>query len=360
MVDRWYFGPSRGLLDIPIPTIPGPSPTAETRPGLRCPCMWAIQIEQQGLPEVMEWRELPDPAPGPGDLVVEVAAAGVNYIDTYHRSGLYKVTLPFTVGQAGAGTVIAVGSDASGYALGDRVAWANVSGSCAEQVVVPAQLAAEAPDGWSLELAAAVPLQGMTAHYLAIDTLPLRPGHKCLIHAGAGGVGLLLIQIAKLLGAEVFTTVGTEEKAELAKNAGADHTILYREVDFGETIEAIAGTRPLDVVYDGVGKSVFVASLGLIKVRGMMVTFGNASGPVDPISPLELSANGSLFLTRPTLYHYTRTPEEIQRRADDLFGWIDEGKLDVRIGAKFDLQDAADAHRALEARATTGKVLLVP
>ena len=227
------------------------------------------------------------------------------------------------------------------------MAWASTAGSYAEQIVVPMRGAMKVPSDLSLEIAAAVPLQGMTAHYLVKDAYKLAAGEKCLIHAGAGGTGLLLIQIAKLLGAEVFTTVGSEEKAELAKAAGADHTILYRQVDFAEAIEAIAGTRPLDVVYDGVGKTVFKQSLGLLRLRGMMVTFGNASGPVDPISPLELSANGSLYLTRPTLFHYTTTREEIQRRADDVHGWIDQGKLDVRIGAKYDLQDAADAHRGV-------------
>jgi NADPH:quinone reductase len=322
--------------------------------------MWAIQIDKQGGPEVMEWRELPDPKPGPGDLLVEVAAAGLNYIDTYHRSGLYQVTLPYTLGLEGAGTVIEVGADVTEWVVGDRVAWANAPGSYAEQAVVPARSAMKVPSDVPLEIAAAVPLQGMTAHYLVKDAYELAAGEKCLIHAGAGGCGLLLIQIAKLIGAEVFTTVGSEEKAELARAAGADHVILYQQVDFAEAIEAIAGTRPLDVVYDGVGKSVFKQSLGLLRLRGMMVTFGNASGPVDPISPLELSANGSLYLTRPTLFHYTTTREEIQRRADDLFPWIEAGKLHVRIGANFDLQDAADAHRALEGRATTGKVLLVP
>jgi NADPH2:quinone reductase len=322
--------------------------------------MWAIQIDEQGGPEVLEWRELPDPTPGPGDLLVELAAAGLNYIDTYHRSGLYQVTLPYTLGLEGAGTVIEVGADVTGYTVGDRVAWASAAGSCAEQVVVPARVAMRVSNDVPFEIAAAVPLQGMTAHYLMKDAYKLAAGEKCLVHAGAGGTGLLLIQIAKLIGAEVFTTVGSQEKAELAKEAGADHTILYREVDFGETIEAIAGPRPLDVVYDGVGKTVFKQSLGLLRLRGMMVTFGNASGAVDPISPLELSANGSLYLTRPILFHYTTTPEEIQRRADDLFDWIEQGKLHVRVGAKYDLQDAADAHRALEGRETTGKVLMLP
>jgi NADPH:quinone reductase len=322
--------------------------------------MWAIQIDKQGGPEVMEWRRLPDPKPGPGELLVEVAAAGVNYIDTYHRSGLYQVALPYTLGLEGAGTVLEVGADVSGCAVGDRVAWASTPGSYAEQVVVPARSAMKVPRDLSLEIAAALPLQGMTAHYLTKDAYKLSAGEKVLIHAGAGGTGLLLIQIAKMIGAEVFTTVGSDEKAELARGAGADHVILYRQVDFGEEIEAIAGTRPLDVVYDGVGKSVFKQSLGLRRLRGMMVTFGNASGPVDPISPLELSANGSLYLTRPTLFHYTTSPEEIQRRADDLHAWIAQGTLDVRVGAKYDLQDAPDAHRALEGRETTGKVLLVP
>jgi NADPH2:quinone reductase len=322
--------------------------------------MWAIQIDEQGGPEVMHWRELPDPTPGAADVLIELAAAGLNYIDTYHRSGLYKVELPYVLGLEGSGTVLSVGADVSGVTAGDRVAWATGPGSYAERVVVPAKNLMKVPVDVSLELAAAVPLQGMTAHYLVKDTFPLSAGDTCLIHAGAGGVGLLLIQIAKLLGAQVFTTVGSAEKAELARRAGADHVILYREVDFKEAIEQIAGPRPLDVVYDGVGKTVFTQSLGLLRMRGMMVTFGNASGPVDPISPLELSANGSLFLTRPTLFHHTTTQAEIQRRADDLFGWIAAGELDVRVGARFDLRDAAEAHRALEARQTTGKVLLIP
>jgi NADPH2:quinone reductase len=322
--------------------------------------MWAIQIDEQGGPEVMQWRQLPDPTAGAADVLIELAAAGLNYIDTYHRSGLYKVDLPYVLGLEGSGTVLSVGADVSGVVVGDRVAWATGPGSYAERVVVPAKNLMKVPVDVSLELAAAVPLQGMTAHYLVKDTFPLAAGDKCLIHAGAGGVGLLLIQIAKLLGAEVFTTVGSAEKAELAAGAGADHVILYRDVDFKEAIEQIAGPRPLDVVYDGVGKTVFAQSLGLLRMRGMMVTFGNASGPVDPISPLELSANGSLFLTRPTLFHHTTTQAEIQRRADDLFGWIAAGELDVRVGARFDLRDAADAHRALESRQTTGKVLLIP
>ena len=323
--------------------------------------MHAIQISEHGSADVMRWVELDDPTAGPGRVVVELGAAGLNFIDTYQRSGLYQVSLPYVLGLEGAGTVVEVGDGVDRLAVGDRVAWASAPGSYAERVAVPAEQAMKVPDGIEWDVAAAIPLQGMTAHYLAVDTYPLGPGDTCLIHAGAGGVGLLLIQIAKRRGAQVYTTVGTPEKAALAAAAGADHTILYRDVDFVEAIREIAGTdRPLDVVYDGVGKSVFTPSLSLIRQRGMMVTFGNASGPVDPVSPLELSANGSIFLTRPTLFHYASTRDEIQARADDLFGWHASGDLDVRIGERFALADAADAHRALEGRATTGKVVLLP
>ncbi len=322
--------------------------------------MWGIQISEHGGPEVLEWRELPDATADAGEIVVEVAAAGLNYIDTYHRTGLYPMSLPFTPGLEGSGTVVSVGEGVGDHAVGDRIAWTGSIGSYAERVKMPAASAVAVPDDVDLETAAAVPLQGMTAHYLAVDTFPLSPGDRCLVHAGAGGVGLLLIQIAKLRGAEVFTTVGSAEKADLARSAGADHTILYRDVDFAEAVTQIAGDRPLDVVYDGVGKSVFTKSLTLLRPRGTMVTFGNASGPVDPVSPLELSTNGSLYLTRPTLFDYIATHDELQRRADDLFGWVAGGQLDIRIGARFDLRDAGDAHRALEGRRTTGKVLLVP
>jgi NADPH2:quinone reductase len=322
--------------------------------------MWAIQISEHGGPDVLAWTELPDPTPGPGEIAVEVAAAGLNYIDTYQRSGLYQVALPFVPGLEGSGTVHAVGEGVTTVAVGDLVAWATNPGSYAGCVVMPADRAIKVPADIDPEVAAALPLQGMTAHFLATSTYPLGPGDRCLIHAGAGGVGLLLIQIAKLRGAEVFTTVGSPEKAELAGVAGADHTILYRDVDFAAAVVDLAGERPLDVVFDGVGKSVFTQSLTLLRRRGMMVTFGNASGPVDPVSPLELSAHGSLYLTRPTLFHYVHTHAELQDRADDLFGWVAAGDLDVRIGARYALRDAADAHRALEARSTAGKVLLVP
>ena len=323
--------------------------------------MWGMQIDEHGGPEVLRWRELADPVADAGQIVVEVAAAGLNFIDTYQRSGLYQVSLPYALGLEGAGTVIEVGAEVERFGVGDRVAWATCPGSYAERVAVRAEQVMRVPDGISWDIAAAIPLQGMTAHFLALDTFPLAAGDRCLVHAGAGGVGLLLIQIAKRCGAEVFTTVGSSDKAELAAAAGADHTILYDDVDFVEAVREIAGEeRPLDVVYDGVGRTVFRPSLTLIKMRGTMVTFGNASGPVEPISPLELSANGSLYLTRPTLFHHVTSRDEIQRRADDLFAWVADGSLDVRVGAHYALRDAADAHRALEGRATTGKVLLTP
>ncbi|HEY5664600.1 MAG TPA: quinone oxidoreductase [Ilumatobacter sp.] len=322
--------------------------------------MWGIRITEQGGPEVLEWVELPDPSAGPGQIVVEVAAAGLNFIDIYQRSGLYTVATPFVPGLEGAGTVSEVGDGVTRFSVGDRVAWTSAPGSYAGKVAMAADAAIAVPPAVDLEVAAALMLQGMTAHFLATSTYPLGPGDRCLVHAGAGGVGRLLIQIAKMRGAEVFATVGSAEKAELATAAGADYTIRYRDVDFAEAVVAIAGERPLDVVFDGVGKAVFAAGLELLRPRGMMVTFGNASGPVDPVAPLELTANGSLFLTRPTLFHYVRTPAELQGRADDLFAWVEAGELDVLVGERFALRDAADAQRALAARATVGKVLLMP
>ena len=322
--------------------------------------MKAITIPRTGGPEVMVWSDVDDPVAGPEQVVVEVDAAGVNFIDTYHRTGLYPMELPIVPGLEGAGTVLAVGDATDGIAVGDRVAWSDGIGSYAERVAVAADAVVPVPDSVPSDVAAAAMLQGLTAHYLTTDTFPLRGGERCLIHAGAGGVGLLLIQLAKRIGAEVFTTVGSEEKAELARAAGADHVILYREVDFGDAVEEIAGPNALDVVYDGVGKTVFDRSLELLRMRGMMVQFGNASGAVDPVAPLRLSRGGSLFLTRPTLFHYIATRAELLRRASDLFGWIEAGELDVRIGARFPMSDAGEAHQALEGRRTTGKVLLIP
>lgn len=322
--------------------------------------MRAITMQQAGDPSVLELSEVDAPTPGPADVLVELAAAGVNYIDTYQRSGLYPVPLPFTPGMEGAGAVTAVGDEAEGFSVGDRVAWAGVPRTYAEQVAVPASRAIKLPDGVEAEAGAAVMLQGMTAHFLACSTFPLEPGHRCLVHAGAGGVGLLLIQMAKMRGAEVYTTVGTEEKGALAAAAGADHVIRYRDEDFGDAVKRIGGSRPLDVIYDGVGADTFERGLDVLKPRGMMVTFGNASGPVEPVLPLRLSQGGSLFLTRPTLGDYTATREDLEVRAGDLFSWIADGSLDVRIGERFALSEARTAHEHLEGRKTTGKVLLVP
>lgn len=323
--------------------------------------MKAIVVEELGGAEKLIPREVPAPdAPGPGELLVDVAAAGVNFVDVYHRRGLYDMALPFTPGMEGAGTVVSVGTGVDGIEPGDRVGWANVLGSYAERHLVQADRAVRVPDGVELRLAAAVLLQGLTAHYLATDTWPLHPGDRCLIHAGAGGVGLLLTQIAKRRGAEVFTTVGTADKARLSREAGADHVIVYTEEDFQTAIEEVAGPKPLDVVYDGVGADTFMKGLDLLRPRGLMATFGNASGPVPEISPLLLSQKGSLFLTRPTMAHYLLTRDELLGRSADLFSWMDSGELDVRVGQELPLDRAADAHRALEARETTGKVLLIP
>jgi NADPH2:quinone reductase len=320
--------------------------------------MHGIRVARHGGPEVLEWTELDDPTPRPGDLIVDVAAAGLNYIDTYQRSGLYSMPLPYTPGLEGAGVVRAAGNEVTRFAVGDHVAWSQTLGSYARQARVPEQDAVAVPDGVGLDVAAAALLQGLTAHYLAVSTYPVAQGERCLIHAGAGGVGLLLIQLAKRRGAEVFATVGSEEKAELAAGAGADHVIVYRDTDFGAEVEAIAGPKALDVVYDGVGQATFERGLTLLRPRGMMVTFGNASGPVAPFPPLRLSELGSLYLTRPKLADYVATREELEGRAADVLGWVADGSLAVRIGARVPLKDAADAHRLLESRETTGKVLL--
>jgi len=305
-------------------------------------------------------EEVADPTPGDSDLLVDVSAAGLNYIDTYHRGGLYPMDFPMTPGLEGAGTVTAVGGSVDGFAVGDRVGWTAVLGSYAEQHVVPMEAAIPIPDGVENDVAAAVFLQGITAHYLAVDTYPLSPGDRCVIHAGAGGVGLLLTQIAKMRGAEVVTTVGSVEKAVLSRKAGADHVVVYTRDNFKESIEEQFGEKAIDVVYDGVGAATFMEGLDLLRARGTMVTFGNASGPVPDFSPLVLSQKGSLFLTRPNMFSYMATRDELLSRTSDLFDWIGAGDLEVRIGAEFDLAHAADAHRALEGRKTTGKVLIRP
>ncbi len=322
--------------------------------------MHAIRMNETGGPQVMAFEEAEDPTPAADGIVVQVGAAGVNYIDTYHRSGLYDMALPLTPGLEGSGTVIAVGVDVSQWAVGDKVAWTGAIGSYAEQVAMPGESAVAVPDGVSEDVAAASMLQGLTAHYLVDSTYPLGEGDKCVVHAAAGGVGLLLVQMAKMRGAEVFATVGTDEKADLARGAGADHVIMYRDVDFANVIEDIAGANPIDVVYDGVGATTFDGGLRVLRRRGVMATFGNASGPVPATTPIEASAGKSLFVTRPSLFDYLSEPGEMQSRADEMFGWIASGKLEVRIGLELPLADAVEAHEMLEGRQTTGKVLLRP
>lgn len=322
--------------------------------------MKAIVVSEKGGPEKLVLREVSDPSPGSGELLVEVNAAGLNFIDTYHRGGLYPMDFPMTPGLEGAGAVHSAGSGVEGFSEGDRVGWVNSIGSYAELNLVPAKVAIPIPDDVEDDEAAAVLLQGITAHYLAKDTFPLSSKHRCLIHAGAGGVGILLTQIAKMAGAEVITTVGTETKSELSRQAGSDHVIIYTQEDFREVIVDAYGSDGVDVVYDGVGAATFEKGLDVLKPRGMMVTFGNASGPVPEISPLELMRRGSLFLTRPTMFDYIQTREKLLERASDLFDWVAADELDVRIGEHYPLEDAAEAHRALEGRRTTGKVLLHP
>jgi len=321
--------------------------------------MHAIRISATGGPEVMVWDDVPTPIPGTGEILVTVAAAGVNYIDTYHRTGIYPMQLPFTPGLEGSGTVAAVGDAVAGFSVGDRVAWSSVIGSYAEEVVVPAEKAVPVPADVELDVAAAAMLQGMTAHYLATSTFPLRSGHRCLVHAGAGGVGRLLIQVAKLLGAEVYTTVSTDAKAELAASAGADRVIHYTNEDFVAAVEAGAGERSLDVVFDGVGATTFDGGLSLLKPRGMMVLYGQSSGVVPPFDLGRLATSGSLYVTRPTLFSYIAARDELLRRSGEVFDWVAGGLVDVLIGHRWPLAEAAAAHRALQARATVGKVLLV-
>lgn len=311
-----------------------------------------------GGPEVLVSTELPDAEPGSGQVAISVAAAGLNYIDTYHRAGLYPKALPFIPGLEGAGTVIGLGDGAIGLQLGDRVAWTAGPGSYASQVAIDASQVVLVPSEVELEAAAAVMLQGLTAQYLSSATYHLKPGDRCLVHAGAGGVGLLLIQMAKLAGAEVFTTVSSPVKEALARQAGADHVMGY--ADFVDDVETAAGPRPLDVVYDGVGASTFEQGLRLLRPRGLMVLFGQASGPVPPTDLQVLSRNGSLYVTRPTLFDYIAERQDLEERADAVFRAMTNGHLDVRIGQRWPLTQAAEAHRALEARSTTGKTLLIP
>jgi NADPH2:quinone reductase len=322
--------------------------------------MKAIRIHEHGAPGVMRLEELPTPSAGPGQLLVRVEAAGVNYIDTYQRSGQYAVPLPYTVGLEGAGLVEEVGPGVAGFQSAQRVAWTNVPGAYASHALVPAEKAVPLPSGTDARLAAAVMLQGMTAHYLAHATYRLKAGDTCLVHAGAGGVGLLLTQMAKAAGARVLTTVSTGMKAQLSREAGADEVILYTQENFADAVRRLTGGQGLAVVYDSVGRDTFEKSLSCLAPRGVMVLFGQSSGAVGPLDPQVLSARGSLFLTRPTLGHYTLTREELLQRAGDCFAWIAAGRLKVRVGAEFPLAEAARAHEELQGRRTTGKVLLIP
>jgi len=322
--------------------------------------MKAIRVHGPGGPEALRYEDVPQPAPGPGEVLIQVQAAGVNYIDVYQRTGLYKVALPFTLGQEAAGVVTALGSGVTEVKVGDRVAYTHVMGAYAEYAVVPADRVLVLPDGVSTKQGAAAMLQGMTAHYLASTTYALRSGDTCLVHAAAGGVGLLLCQIARLRGARVLGTVSTREKAELARQAGADAVILYTEQDFETEAKRLTNGAGLQVVYDSVGKTTFEKGLNCLTRRGMMVLYGQSSGPVGAFDPQVLSQKGSLFLTRPTLGHYIATRTELLERAGEVLGWIKSGGLKLRIQHEFPLAQASEAHRALEGRKTTGKVLLIP
>jgi NADPH2:quinone reductase len=322
--------------------------------------MQAVRLHEPGGAEAMRYEAVPIPRPGAGEALVRVEAAGVNFIDVYKRTGLYQVPLPSTLGEEGAGTVTAVGDGVSEVRPGDRVAWAGAMGSYAEYAAVPAAKLVPLPADVDAGRGAAIMLQGITAHYLATSTRPLREGDRCLVHAAAGGVGLLLVQIAKRRGAFVIGTAGSDEKAELARRAGADEVIVYTRDDFAAETRRITGGRGVHVVYDSVGKTTFLPGLDLLVPRGMMVLFGQSSGPVDPIDPQLLNQKGSLFLTRPTMHHYVATREELLGRAGELLEWAAKGELDVRVGAEYPLAEAAEAHRALEGRRTTGKVLLRP
>ncbi|MDP6102034.1 MAG: quinone oxidoreductase [Dehalococcoidia bacterium] len=321
--------------------------------------MKAIQITEVGGPEVLKYMDVTDPSPGPGQALIDMKASGVNYMDVYARSGLNPPSLPTIPGGEGAGVVAQVGEGVSEVEVGDLVAYTGAGASYAERVVVPSWRLVKLPEGLDADEAAAVMLQGMTAHYLCYATYPLKPGDTCLVHAAAGGVGLLLTQIAKSLGARVIATVSTAEKAHLASAAGAHHVINYVEQDFEKEVSKISGGEGIQVVYDAVGLTTFDKSLACLAPRGYMVLYGQASGPVPPISTSILGRK-ALFLTRPSLGVYTSTREELLQRAGDVLGWVRSGKLDLRIHGKFPLEDAAEAHRQLEGRLTTGKLLLIP
>ena len=322
--------------------------------------MKAVRFHETGGPDVLRYEEVPDPVPGEGQALVKLSAIGVNFVDTYRRSGAYPVDLPHLPGSEGAGEVVALGPGADGVAVGDRVMVHGGRGAYAELVVAAADGLVVLPDGFDEPTAAALPTQAMTAHFLANSAYPLSDADTCLIHAGAGGVGLLLIQMAKMRGAHVITTVSTREKAALASEAGADDVVLYTTEDFVAAVKRITDGEMLPVVYDSVGKTTFDGSLDCLRPRGMLVLYGQASGAVPPFDPQALNLRGSLFLTRPNLGHYTRTREEFDWRSGDVIAWAGSGKLKVRIGERLPLAEAAEAHRRLEGRLTTGKVILLP
>lgn len=322
--------------------------------------MRAIRVQAYGEPSVMQLDEVSLPEPGAGEARVAIEAAGVNFIDTYQRSGQYKVPLPFTPGQEGAGTVTAVGPGVSEVKVGDRVAYASQLGSYASEAIVPVRMLVPVPAGMSMQQAAAVMLQGMTAHYLSHSTYPLKKGETALVHAAGGGVGQLLVQLAKRRGARVIGTVSTDEKAELARAAGADEIIFYTRVDFAEETRRLTDGRGVDVVYDSVGKTTFDQSLNALRPRGYLVLYGQSSGAVAAFDPQILNAKGGLFLTRPSLGHYTADRAELMERSGDLFRWISAGELTLRIDRTYPLVEAAAAHQYLADRQTRGKVLLIP
>jgi NADPH2:quinone reductase len=322
--------------------------------------MKAIQVKQTGGPEALQLVDLPVPEPTANEAVVKLSASGVNFIDVYHREGRYKVPLPFTPGQEGAGVVTAIGTDVKSVKVGDRVAWSHLLGSYAEYEAVQAHRLVPIPDGVTDQQAAAAMLQGMTAHYLVHDTYPLKRGETALVHAAAGGVGALLVQMAHNIGARVIATASTEEKAKIARDAGADQVILYTQSDFEAETKRLTDGKGVDVIYDSVGKTTFEKGLNAIRPRGMMALFGGSSGAAPPFDPIILTQKGSLFLTRPSLVNYIATREELLARSGAVFGMMASGKLKVRIGHTYPLAEAQRAHRELEGRMTTGKLLLIP
>jgi NADPH2:quinone reductase len=321
--------------------------------------MRAIQVKETGGPEKMELVDLPQPVAGPGQALVKIADSGVNFIDVYFRTGSYKADLPITLGSEGAGTVVSVGDGVSEVAPGDRVAYAMTRGSYAEYAVVPAAQLVKIPDHLDFQKAAAAMLQGMTAHYLTHSTFALKAGDTCLVHAAAGGVGLLLVQMARRIGARVFGTVSTEAKAQLAKEAGADEIIFYTHQDFAAEVKLLTSGRGVDVVYDSVGATTFMKSLDSLRPRGLLVLFGQSSGPVPPFDPNILNGKGSLFLTRPGLPHHLLTRAELLWRAGDVLGWVSSGELKIRVDRAYPLAEAPQAHRDLEGRRTAGKLVLL-